>query len=322
MSEHAYYEIPRWSFSAIGLNIMVMPGNMIFNRRHWQNGIEVLYPVKGTLDVKIEDAEYSLSEGDLITIDSGLLHEVSSGKPDYIQMIFSVDEKLMRREHGGKIQLSTVGEHALSREDPDILAVRLAIAALTEISTSFSEGGTYSDEAWYTAQIELNRILMIFSRHMYPAKPGNRTATPDFIKLVSTIHRNYGKNLNVTTLAKELGYSASTIFRLTRESTGMSFRHYLNSVRISMACGMLLESNKSVAEVAGACGFPSSSNFYRVFKLLNGITPAAYQQHAGNRLKAGVDFQDEILRYNIYQSITELPHSLPEILSIIRGEAV
>lgn len=325
MPEHAYYEISRWHASMLGINVTVMPGNMIFNRRHWQNGIEILYPVVGTLNVKIENSEYNLSESDLITIDSGLLHEVSSGRPNYVQMIFNIDDKLMRRTEDKQIWMTTVGDRSISRDNSDAVGIRMAINELAEIclplmeSRSNGAGETIiSNEAWYSARILINRILLILSKYLVPTEQAARKTTPEFAKLISAIHKNYDKRIDAETLAKELGYGASTIFRLTREFTGMSFRHYLNSVRISMACGMLLQENMSVMDVAYACGFPTSSNFYRVFKLLTGITPMEYRERAGYYSNVYYSGQDEILRYNLYQPMDRLPYSVSDITSIVR----
>lgn len=325
MSEHIYYEVSFWSARNVGLNATAMPGNMIFNRRHWQNGVEVLAPIKGTLHVKIEDAEYILQEGDLITIDTGLPHEVTSGTVDNMQLIFNVDDSLMRRKQGEQIWLSTVGTNAISPTHPDVLELRQSIAKLAFISTNtlhqsldISSGSTVNNDDWYNARIELNRILLLLSKHSFSQQtaPIAKKFNPCFIKLIDIVHRDYAKDIRADSVAKELGYGVSSIFRMSRQYTGMSFSEYLNSVRISVACGMLLQSHSSILEIAYACGFSTTSNFYRVFKLLTGITPLEYRENAGGSAKNTILPQyTNIMQYNKYQPFETLPYDWTDIFS-------
>lgn len=52
---------------------------------------------------------------------------------------------------------------------------------------------------------------------------------------------------------------------------------YLNYYRIECACERLTLTDKSVTEIAFACGFNDMSYFSRVFKQLKGTTPTAYR---------------------------------------------
>ena len=54
MLQRGYFEISQWSGTAFGLNILAMVGNMIYNQRHWQNGVEILAPLAGPLQIELE----------------------------------------------------------------------------------------------------------------------------------------------------------------------------------------------------------------------------------------------------------------------------
>ena len=51
----------------------------------------------------------------------------------------------------------------------------------------------------------------------------------------------------------------------------------MNYYRIECACERLTLTDKSVTEIAFACGFNDMSYFSRVFKQLKGTTPTAYR---------------------------------------------
>jgi AraC-like DNA-binding protein len=53
---------------------------------------------------------------------------------------------------------------------------------------------------------------------------------------------------------------------------------YLNTYRIERASGMLLNSGKSVTDIAFSCGFNDLSYFIKTFKSIKGITPAKFRK--------------------------------------------
>jgi AraC-like DNA-binding protein len=57
----------------------------------------------------------------------------------------------------------------------------------------------------------------------------------------------------------------------------MTLREYLLGRRMEKAREMLLSSDKSIAEIAFACGFSSPSYFAEVFLKKNGVNPSLYR---------------------------------------------
>ena len=121
MLQRGYFEISQWSGTAFGLNILAMVGNMIYNQRHWQNGVEILAPLAGPLQIELEEQTFQLAPGDLMVIDAGVSHTVASHTPGSAQLIFNVDNAFIRRGDAPYLWLSTVGPCAVSQ---DALAVQ------------------------------------------------------------------------------------------------------------------------------------------------------------------------------------------------------
>jgi AraC-like DNA-binding protein len=57
----------------------------------------------------------------------------------------------------------------------------------------------------------------------------------------------------------------------------------LSQVRINQAREHLTESDLPVAEIAYLCGFASLKTFYRLFKVLTGVSPSAYRSGGKDR---------------------------------------
>jgi AraC-like DNA-binding protein len=78
--------------------------------------------------------------------------------------------------------------------------------------------------------------------------------------------------------AKVAHMSVSAFSRFFRRTTGKRFIGYVNEVRIGMACRMLIETDRSIAEIALAAGFGNLSNFNRRFLQIKRMRPREYRR--------------------------------------------
>jgi AraC family transcriptional regulator, glycine betaine-responsive activator len=105
------------------------------------------------------------------------------------------------------------------------------------------------------------------------ARHGTRNAT-----LVRAIHL-FEANLECPPrpgeVAAELGISARQLERLFDRHLGTSPKRYAMGLRLARARNLIVQTEQSVAEIAMASGFTSTSHFSRVFRATFGISPAA-----------------------------------------------
>ncbi|MBQ8207920.1 MAG: AraC family transcriptional regulator, partial [Clostridia bacterium] len=80
------------------------------------------------------------------------------------------------------------------------------------------------------------------------------------------IDKHYSLHLSLDSVADAVAVSSCHLSRLFRKTCGLSFVEYLTEFRIQKAQELLLESDKSVSEIADDCGFGSFSTFSRSFK--------------------------------------------------------
>jgi len=85
------------------------------------------------------------------------------------------------------------------------------------------------------------------------------------------------EGLALEAVAARAGLSQQAFSRFFHQGVGLSYIDYVLSLRTSLACRYLLESEKSVAEIAFSSGFNNLSNFNRQFRKLKGMNPRAYR---------------------------------------------
>ena len=63
---------------------------------------------------------------------------------------------------------------------------------------------------------------------------------------------------------------------LFKHYTGMSFKAYINNLRVNQAQSLIKETNLSMEEIASTVGYQGTANFYKNFKRIVGTTPHGY----------------------------------------------
>lgn len=98
------------------------------------------------------------------------------------------------------------------------------------------------------------------------------------IKIARYLATNYtNPNLTLKDLKEEFLISKGELSKLIAAHTKYTFPQYLAHLRVDKAKKILLsDTKKTVAEIGFSVGFNSSTNFIRVFKAQEGITPKKY----------------------------------------------
>ncbi|WP_363317970.1 helix-turn-helix domain-containing protein [uncultured Algibacter sp.] len=99
-------------------------------------------------------------------------------------------------------------------------------------------------------------------------------------------NKNYlNPNLSLKILSKELNLSEGYISQLINKNSNLNFNDYINSLRITDAKNMLVDSeynNYTILAIGLESGFNSKSSFYTAFKKFTGKTPVEYKKSVRN----------------------------------------
>lgn len=85
---------------------------------------------------------------------------------------------------------------------------------------------------------------------------------------------HYASDVTLADLAGACCMNASYFCRRFHTLTGRTAMSYLNEYRLSKAQAMLMNTSKSVSEIAQTTGFSDSSYFTRVYRALYGMSPS------------------------------------------------
>ena len=88
----------------------------------------------------------------------------------------------------------------------------------------------------------------------------------------------YGEKITLKTLADKAGYSPNYFHRIFTEIMDITPQNYLLQIRLNNAKKLLINTKKTIAEIAAECGFASQSHLTAQFKKAVQLTPYEYRK--------------------------------------------
>jgi AraC-like DNA-binding protein len=106
-------------------------------------------------------------------------------------------------------------------------------------------------------------------------------STDRLIEVLNYIKRNFSNAISLKEMAQIACMTEQSFCRYFRSRTKKSFSEYLFDERMAHALSLLIETDKSISDIAFLCGYNSASRFCQVFKNKYGQSP--HQQRTNFR---------------------------------------
>ncbi len=97
------------------------------------------------------------------------------------------------------------------------------------------------------------------------------------VDILYYIENNYYKKITLEKIAQMAHFSNSYFSRMFKLQMGISFTEYLNNVRVTQAKKMLIQTNKSIMEIAVDVGYCHGDYLSIQFKNKTGMTPSQFR---------------------------------------------
>jgi AraC-like DNA-binding protein len=101
--------------------------------------------------------------------------------------------------------------------------------------------------------------------------------------IVNQLTESISRAPSLSEFAEQFRMSESRFSRFFRRATGNNFIDFVNRVRISRACLLLMESNRYITHICYDVGFNNVANFNRRFLEIKGMTPSEFRRQASSR---------------------------------------
>lgn len=96
-------------------------------------------------------------------------------------------------------------------------------------------------------------------------------------KVLSFTMENFREKILIDDVARLTNLSVTSFCRYFKVTSNKSYFDFLTEVRLNHACKLIVKMNYTIKHVAIDCGFENTSNFYRHFRNVIGMTPKEYK---------------------------------------------
>lgn len=252
---------------------------------HFHSEYEILYVIEGFGRSFVADNIEEFQSGDLALLGSNLPHfwksdesfhvEGNNKKVKYIVVQFS--------NEFFKEAISEYPEFHLIKE-----LLERSLRGL-RFSKSFSEKAKRKlfklvRSSGFERTIRLLELLQFLARteeykllagELYQAE--NHIFTNDrMTKVMHYLNTTYLNKVELEKVADVANLHPAAFCRFFKEKSGKSLSEFVNDMRISYACRLIIEDKMNVSQICYESGFNNLSNFNRTFKKHTGFTPTNY----------------------------------------------
>lgn len=168
--------------------------------------------------------------------------------------------------------------------DNDDLTCNLCDPPLSSIGLGIEQGGYEAAQLMH--QLIENKSqkphdIIVKATMVHTRQSTDICATTD--KQIATalkfIHQNVENNINVEDVLKEVSVSRRVLEKRFFEVTGSAIYKYICNLRIQKFSKRLIESEKSIYDIAIELGFNDNKNLSRLFRQIHGCTPLQYRKN-------------------------------------------
>lgn len=250
-------------------NIKTEPTKMPYYEIH--DFYELYYLEKGKTTYLLENKFYFLESGTIFFVPCGAYHKTDNEDSPYTErLLIHFDKESVSPE--AHPFLNNLGEQNTFHIQKEYMEeIRQLFLSIEQESDNF-ELGNHA-----LCSLYLSELLIKILRYSSPTVSIKPDGTNLLIKNITNyIQANFNQDISLQQISRKFSISPSYLSRLFKQQTSICLTEYITIVKITAAKKLLLNSSKSVAEIAEACGFHDSNYFAAVFKKFEKTTPKKY----------------------------------------------
>ncbi len=244
---------------------------------------EIFYLINGDCTFFLNHNIYQLNKGDMVIVPKGEIHNATfpeHGTSERFVVCFReanlswLDDLL-----GSEMVQQTIEAGVISIPDRRREYVESLMAKLL-----FENDGpdVLSPAFIRTGIVELFLFIIRCQRYEHNAIKEIDVDNQLMQEIATYIYQNYDKKLTLVDMSEKFNISRSYLSKKFKVITGFGFKEYVVNVRIKNACRLLLETNKSITDIAFECGFNDSNYFGDAFRHVKGVSPNKYRKYNEN----------------------------------------
>lgn len=252
---------------------------------HWHNYLEIALCVKGRGRFLFSEKTYEVAPGDIFLAGNFENHVAVADPPETASFLLLLFRPELVAPPGARpfeqaylrpfIYQPDSFVHKIGHEQP--ISGPLG-ADIRRMKTAWEQK---ADGYRNTVDVMLRKTLLTLMEH-YRANADDSDRIEKLQQRIGTslayIDENYCRPIKLYQLAEMEHMCQTSYRRLFQEAKQLSYREYINYLRLTRAKQLLMQSGMSVTQVAQETGYTNINQFYKAFREYVGMLPAQYRK--------------------------------------------
>ena len=291
--QHAFLSAGSWLVRDKNGTVLVAASNdflegPLIHEPHTHHMLEISCVPSGKGVYRIDDRYYPVEPGDVFILNNTEHHGLILQEGErLVNQVIHFDPSLIWNALSNDMDYNFLlifferGPHFSNRLDRENPATGRIFRLMQEILEELDARRPCYE---LIVKIKLQTIFTEIIRH-YDYIDTSRVVKPlhenDVVQLnavLQYIDDHLGEDIRMAQLAAIAHVSPAYFSTLFKRFNGLSPVEYIIHKRVQRAIELIRSSSRSLTQIAMACGFNNSTNFYKAFRKVTGRTPLSYRQ--------------------------------------------
>ena len=269
----------------------VMFGKMTQTSGFWHDGRQtknhmLIYPVVGSFDMLVGGKLFSARPGELLFIPENTFYKpLDSDGCTYYFFHFSATQDLPDTVMPVTIKNDTLPDncyaylYSVNKKNVIKIDIFTHIKNHNAIDNIFFRLAGVNVSKNTFQKVLLDNILRELLILMHLDNISVTKSNVSLEKILLYIRTHSEQNITLSSISREFNMSKSYISRLFRDFLNTTASHYINQIRLSNACELLLNSNMPISEIAEKSGYSDQYYFSKIFRKFFSVSPSAFRKN-------------------------------------------
>jgi AraC-like DNA-binding protein len=254
--------------------------------QHWHERMEMLYILKGSFNADINGKTWTGQQGDILAIDTGLIHGFFDSSADAAVRIFQFgpdifNETLVELQNR-ELPMPVFGQRPLISASVNKSLHNGLERLLMEIDVEYKRQETGFRLLIKAKLYEIAALLLRNAPPLPQLDPrthyNKKNNTQLLERIFSCLYDNHeDPTFMLEDAARQVSLSKFYLTRFLKEQTGQGFHEHITRIRLRAAENRLASSDMPITDIAFLSGFQSLASFNRAFRRYVGVNPSVYK---------------------------------------------
>lgn len=248
---------------------------------HWIDSIEIIYVLKGKIEIGIDDYYNILEEGDIEIVNINEMRWFEAIDEDNLILVINIDPDFFEKYYPdakATFFYTDIDEHNRRGDTTKNEKLRKYLSIL--LFEKISKLDDYKEKIEETLLDMMFFLLNNFHYLFYEGEnlEEDKTQLERYHRIINYLDENYMNKVSLQEIAESEYLSPQYLSYKIKDTFGMGFNEYLNQIRVQEATKLLISTDRSISDISDSVGFSHARYFNRHFKLNYNMTPTAYRK--------------------------------------------